>query len=429
MKQSRTTAVALKTPLNIETRYRDLLEHMPVGVYRTAADGTILECNPMLASILGYTNASEVRQINAALLYVNPRERKQHLDRFESESSQCEEFRLKKKDGSILHVKDYTYVVRDENGKIQYYDGIIVDITDQKCSEQALKDSERDYRELFEHAHDAILIITVDKEIILDVNKRACALYGFTREEFIGISLESLSKNVSLGKERIKKTLEETSIENFETVHFNKKGEEMILEVNAAVISFRSQLAILSINRDITERKKMEETIHRLAYFDTLSGLPNRKLFMDRFAQALAQAERNNLTLAVLFLDLDGFKSINDNFGHAKGDDVIAKVGARLAKIIRKGDTVARLGGDEFVILVPEAKTEEGIIRIASKSVKEIKKAFSIGNQQALLSVSVGIAVFPRDGVTVEDLLKRADAALYKVKTKGKDSYQFFSRY
>ncbi|TFG62381.1 MAG: PAS domain S-box protein, partial [Spirochaetales bacterium] len=333
MKKGSSAAATPSDRMNIESRYRDLINHMPVGVYRTATDGSILECNTILAQILGFSSAEEVRKINAAEFYLQQKERKEHIERFEREESQYEEFQLKKKNGDIIFVKDYTYVVRDEDGKILYYNGIIVDITDQKQSEKALRDSEGDYRNLFERAHDAIMIITVDKEIILDVNTRACELYGFAKEEFIGKSLESLSKNVRLGKERIKKTLEEKFLDNFETVHFSKNREEMVLEINAAVVNYKGQQAILSINRDITERKKMEKLIHRLAYFDSLSGLPNRKLFMDRLIQAVARAERNDISLAVLFLDLDGFKLINDNYGHVRGDKILSGVGERLAGI------------------------------------------------------------------------------------------------
>jgi len=412
----------------IETgkRYRDLLEHLPVGIYRSTPEGKIIEANQTLADILGYKNVAELKKINVKELYVRKEDRKKHLEKLEKLSVFFEEFQLKRRDNSAIWVRDYSHVVKGEDGKVLYYQGIIVDITERKKMEEALKQSERDYRELFENAHDAIIIFTIDDETILDVNQRACEMYGFAKEEFIGMSLESISKDVKIGKSRIKKTLEKGAYHNFETVHYRKDGSEMILEINGAVVNYKGKKAILSINRDITERKKMEKAIKDLAYQDPLTALPNRLLFNDRIDVALEHAKRKNQKLALMFLDLDQFKGINDMFGHRIGDLLLKEAADRLKSILRKSDTIARMGGDEFIILLPEIKTKKDVEKIARKILEVIKKPYLIENLGFSITTSIGLALYPDDGESVDDLMRKADYAMYQVKGKGKNNYQFY---
>jgi diguanylate cyclase (GGDEF)-like protein/PAS domain S-box-containing protein len=416
------------TGQGVRARYKDLLEHVPVGVYRTTASGTIIECNLALAEMLGYDSVSELRKRNAADFYVRASDRQAFLSDMNARVAQPQQYELRRRDGQVIFVRDYARAVFDGAGHVQYYDGIILDITIQKKTEDALRDSEREYRELFENAHDAIMIFSVDKEVILDVNQRACDLYGFSRAEFIGMSLESISRDVSLGKTRIRKTIEETSYHNFETVHFRKNGEEMVMEVNAAVVGYHGVQSILSINRDITERKKMEERIRQLAFHDPLTGLPNRKLLLDRLQLALAQSDRNKRKSALLFLDLDGFKTVNDEHGHDVGDRLLVEIAAALTHVLRRGDTVARLGGDEFVVLIPEVRSEKSLTQVARKIVERVCEVSVPPRTKLRVTTSVGIAVYPRDGGSAQDLLKKADDALYRAKTAGKNRFEFFSR-
>ncbi len=179
--------------------------------------------------------------------------------------------------------------------------------------------------------------------------------------------------------------------------------------------------------RDITERKEAEEFINFQAYHDLLTRLPNRALFKDRLNISLAQARRNNSKVAVMFLDLDRFKVVNDTLGHAMGDRLLQSVASRLENCVRKCDTLSRFGGDEFTLLLPNISTAEDARVIARKVINVLKAPFMLGDHEVFVGVSIGIAVYPNGGETVDQLIQNADVAMYHVKGRGKDGYQFFS--
>jgi diguanylate cyclase (GGDEF)-like protein/PAS domain S-box-containing protein len=409
-------------------RYRDLVGHLPVGVYRTTLDGTILEANQAIADMLGFPEPKALQKVRVQGLYVHADDRRAHLDALEHQQLRPAEYQLARRDGTTLWVRDYSRAVTDAAGVVRFYDGILVDITAEKRAGEALRQSERDYRQLFENAHDAIMIFAVDDETILEANQRACELYGFDRSELVGMSLERLLKDVALGKARIRETLEQGTHRAFETVHRRKDGTEMVIEVNAAVLEHRGVPAVLSINRDITERRAMERTIRNLAFHDPLTGLPNRKLLSDRLELALAQARRGKRAMAVLFLDLDGFKAVNDGWGHAQGDALLRDVAGRLAGALRTGDTVARIGGDEFTVLIPELPHEEGAAEVSRKILRELERTFRVGDSEYRVTASIGIALYPRDGEDAETLLKNADAAMYRAKLAGGNRFAWHGR-
>ncbi len=178
---------------------------------------------------------------------------------------------------------------------------------------------------------------------------------------------------------------------------------------------------------DITARKKEEERLQYLATHDPLTNLPNRILFNDRLNQALARAQRNRRLVGLLFIDLDGFKAINDNFGHERGDHLLQAVARRLSGSVRHSDTVARVGGDEFTGLMEELTNVQSASGVAEKILASIGKPFQVGDNQILISASIGISIYPIDGGTGEILLRKADIALYRAKAMGKNRYQFHS--
>lgn len=184
----------------------------------------------------------------------------------------------------------------------------------------------------------------------------------------------------------------------------------------------------LAIQQDITEKKKLEQEIRHLAYHDTLTGLPNRMLFQDRVQLSMIQAQRNDETLALLFLDLDGFKAINDQHGHAVGDELLKQVAARLQGCVRAGDTVARLGGDEFTVMLCNVGGAENARQIASKILERIRQPYWLENgQHGVISVSIGISLYPQDAEGFDELLTDADNAMYRAKQGGKNRLAFFS--
>jgi len=174
-------------------------------------------------------------------------------------------------------------------------------------------------------------------------------------------------------------------------------------------------------------RKHAEERISFQAYHDLLTQLPNRALFKDRLSVALSQAQRNGRRVAVLFIDLDRFKLINDSLGHAEGDELLKSVATRLQACVRRSDTLARLGGDEFTILLPDLNDAEDAALIAQKVIDELWRPLIVGGEEIRPTASIGIALYPDDGIEAESLVKHADIAMYHVKAGGKDGYAFFS--
>jgi len=186
-------------------------------------------------------------------------------------------------------------------------------------------------------------------------------------------------------------------------------------------------IGICGISSDITERKQMEQKLEEMATHDFLTGLPNRVLLLDRFTMAAALAHRNKDRIAVMSLDLDNFKSINDTFGHDAGDQVLKVISTRLVRILRASDTFARVGGDEFISVMMETDHIEGATAIAKKILDSFTEPLSIAGHQLHLSTSIGIAIYPEDAEDLETLTKKSDAAMYYSKTHGRNQFKFYS--
>lgn len=185
-------------------------------------------------------------------------------------------------------------------------------------------------------------------------------------------------------------------------------------------------LRVVGVTRDVTMKKQAEDRIWHLAHHDFLTGLPNRALFYEQLRQSLAQAKRHNQKLALLFLDLDGFKQVNDSFGHDAGDELLQEVAGHLRQNIRGGDTVARTGGDEFILILNNISKANDAAVVAKKIIQKLAEPFVIYGNTCLIGGSIGISLFPDDGDDLESLLKKSDDAMYNAKESGKNNYQFF---
>ena len=276
------------------------------------------------------------------------------------------------------------------------------------------------------------------------VNERMEKVLGFSKKDVLGKHYSSIVHEDDLMKAEYtfneRRTGKRASVnveirlkckdKNMAEKHFDTRL--LPITINSFGIYKSSEtdeefLGTYGIARDISDKKESEKIIHFQAYHDTLTRLPNRTLLNDRLVQAISHAKRNNEKLSVMFLDLDRFKNINDNLGHMIGDKLLQAVAIRLKKCLRECDTLARIGGDEFTVLLPEIHSKSDSEFIANKIIDTLKKPFHLDNQDVFISTSIGIADYPQNGETKEALLKHADIAMYAVKNKGKDGFQFFT--
>lgn len=286
------------------------------------------------------------------------------------------------------------------------------------------------FLKIFETSLNAIVVTDLNGKII-SANPAFKDITGYDPNEISQKNMHILKsgKHDKDFYEKLWNSLNSTGNWEGEIWNRNKNGELFIelLSINTVKDSLDNPVYYVGIFSDITERKAMELHIQHLAHHDLLTNLPNRTLLTDRIEQALLMAERTKHQLAIMFIDLDYFKKVNDELGHEVGDILLQQVAERLKLCLRSADTVSRYGGDEFVILLPEIATIEDATIIAQRIVKSIKEPFLINEHVANISSSIGISIYPNDSLQHDDLIRCADEAMYESKRNGKDTYRLFS--
>jgi len=300
---------------------------------------------------------------------------------------------------------------------------------ERKHAEEALKTSEERYRLLVEYQSD--LVIKLDKSgQFLFVSPSFCAVAGRDETMLLGTHYAPfvLPEDRAEVARSFKSLLRPPHTSYHENRAYTGAGVRWFGWAMRTVVDEQGEIsAFVGIGRDISERKEAEAEIQKLAYFDRLTGLPNRQLLHDRIQQALIQSRRDGRRVAVMFLDLDRFKEINDTLGHDIGDQLLQAVAERLNTQLRGTDTVARLGGDEFVVVLPAVSQEEDVAAIAQKILEALSEQFPFSGHNLFTSASIGIALAPADGDDVATLIKHADMAMYKAKDQGRNAFRFFS--
>ena len=274
------------------------------------------------------------------------------------------------------------------------------------------------------YARDALLLIDKGGRL-LECNDAAVAAYGYTREELLRLTLRALL--TAEARPFMKRDLQlawHAEGHVFETVHLRKDGTAFPVEVSARPITVGQEAFLVSMVRNIAERKRYEARLEEMALRDALTGLANRRLLGERVTQALGYAQRNKSAMALLYLDLDGFKQVNDALGHDAGDLLLKAVAVRLVAAVREIDTVARVGGDEFVIGLWPLHSIDDIDIISKKILAAVSRPFDIKQQAVNVTTSIGVSVFPYHGKDVESLLKSADLVLYRAKRDGRNTYR-----
>lgn len=282
----------------------------------------------------------------------------------------------------------------------------------------------------FEFSREGIFVAD-SKANILKINQAFTEITGYTAAEVIGRKPRSLcsGQHDAAFYANMWNAILATGYWQGEVWDQRKDGDLFPewLTISSVTNKSGNVLNYVGLFSNIAAKKRAEARTEYLAYHDVLTGLPNRALFNDRLAGAIALAQRHNHSLGVLFLDLDGFKEVNDWFGHDGGDLLLKQVAARLAECIRESDTVARLGGDEFAVVLNELSGEHHAEGVAAKILRTLQRAFVVGGREVRVTTSIGIALFPEHDTDGCGLLKKADAAMYLAKGKNKNNFQIFS--
>ncbi|MEO8464488.1 MAG: EAL domain-containing protein [Gammaproteobacteria bacterium] len=342
------------------------------------------------------------------------------------------EYRIYHADGTVRWVWERGIAVRDSSDRIVALEGIVEDVTARTENELALREAERRYRGLFDNAIEGIFRTTVDGRY-LDANPALARIYGFTAPAELIETWRDIRAQLYVDPTRREEFMRivkaRGSISGFESQVYRKNGDVIWISENArAVLSDAGHVAYYEGTvEDITERHLYQARIEQQANYDTLTGLANRSLLNDRLEQGILTAASYGARLAVVFIDLDRFKYINDSLGHDVGDRLLQGMAERFKSCIREFDTVARLGGDEFVLLLNGQSGPDSVATMLERVLESVAQPWRHGAREFELTCSVGVALYPDDGNDAAALLKHADSAMYRAKEQGRNNFQFFT--
>jgi diguanylate cyclase (GGDEF)-like protein/PAS domain S-box-containing protein len=343
------------------------------------------------------------------------------------------EYRIVHADGGIRWVWERGTGVLNEDGRVIAVEGLIQDITERRNAVQALREAERRYRGLFDNAIEGIFRTTADGHY-LDANPALAQIYGFASPQELMTSLRDIGRQLYVDAQRREEFMRivraRGSVSGFEAQVYRKNGDIIWISENARAVfgDDGKPIGYEGTVEDVTERKLYQARIEQQANYDTLTGLANRSLLQDRLEQALLTATSYHTRLAVVFVDLDRFKFINDSLGHHIGDEMLKTMADRLESCVRDCDTVARLGGDEFVVLITGQTAPDLVRGIVERMLTVVAQPWVSEQGEFNVSCSIGVALFPSDGADAQTLLKHADSAMYRAKESGRNNFQFFTR-
>jgi len=408
-------------------RHAQVLDQIHESVITMDLAGYITSWNQGAELLFGYS-AEEAIGRNILILYADENEDDRPLhDAFLEHGGRELEVRRRRKSGEVFWASLSLSTMRDADGEPIGLIGYLSDITDRLAAAEML----RLHASIFDNSEEGILISAADERIV-SVNRAFCCISGYAEEEIIGQPLrmfECAPQGESFYQDMWEKIRSVGSWQG-ETLQRRKDGNTypQWASLTAAKSSEGRVTHYFFICSDIGERKRAEERIHTLAYYDALTGLPNRTLLHRLVGQALAEAQRSGRHGALLFIDLNRFKPINDTLGHEVGDRLLTQVGERLRTTLRGEDVIARLGGDEFVAALFDISKREHAGHVAQKLIDALDEAFLIDGYELRLGASIGISVYPQDGLTTETLLRYADVAMYRAKQTQQSGYMYYSQ-
>lgn len=404
-----------------------ILDSIQDTFYRTNKEGVLVYMSHSVKHLLGYEPA-ELIGTNLSELYVDPNGRENFLAAFQASDGTIEgyEAALYHKDRHIVWVSTNAHYYRDANGEILGLEGLTRDVTQtilQKQELNRLKNS-------LDNTLDCVFMFEPDTLRFFYFNEGAIKQVGYSSNELLQMTPYDIKPDYN--EQQFRKLIQplldgRKDSMTFETVHRHKDGHDLPVEIFLQYVKLENETPrFVAIVRDLSERIEVQERLRHLAHHDSLTNLPNRLLFMDRLGHALARRQSGG-EIAVLFMDLDRFKVINDTLGHASGDKVLQLLGERMSSCVRKGDTLARISGDEFAIIVEDVVSTESIVSVARHVLDELTKPFVVDGQDLFVTTSIGISMSPDDGEDSHTLLKHADIAMYRAKDMGRNTYRFYS--
>lgn len=390
--------------------------------------GEIVDANPAACLFYGYTK-EKMLTLKAYDINTLPKDKLfQIMNSVGYSEPKHFSFQHRLANGEVKDVE--SHLARIVFSEKQYLFSIVHDETKRKAAARQLKEAYTELNQIFNSTADGMRVIDLDYNV-LRINKKLLDMIGITEAEALGKKCYELlpSANCKSPNCPVYLIKQGQSIVEYEAEKMLTDGRIIPISIVAAPFkdSTGNTIGIVESLRDVSKRKKYEERINYLAYHDYLTGLPNSIQFKKELERELLLSRRKDGKFAVMFLDLDDFKVVNDTIGHSAGDQLLVEVAGRLLQVVRKIDVVARVGGDEFTFLIADIKNLDEVAQVAQRILHALEQPFTIKNKQFFISASIGISVFPTDSTEVEELLKKADSSMYWVKRQGKNSYAFYS--
>jgi diguanylate cyclase (GGDEF)-like protein/PAS domain S-box-containing protein len=411
--------------------YEALVKNNPIAIVSLDMDQRVVSVNPAFEQLFGYVEGEVVRKKLDQMIVVDDKQEEAngYTDRVLEGETIFITGKRRMKNGKQVEVEIYGVPVVQGDDRIGVL-GLYNDISERKQAEKALRESEDRFRGFFESAIVGMVIADVEGRFT-QVNRAMCDMVGYSKQELLKMSFSDITHpddqdfDLYYFSQLLRGEIESFQIEKR---YLHKNGEQVWVTLSATVMRNvdGEPNYIIGQVQDITPRRQTEERLQYMATHDLLTKLPNRSLFYDRLGHALQLARREMKRVAVLFLDLDGFKEVNDTFGHEKGDLLLQLVASRLETNLRGSDTVARLGGDEFAFVFENIKGSKDAEAAASRILASLVNPFSLNGSSYAITGSIGISLSPGDGDNAESLVQNADAAMYHAKDVGKNNFQFY---
>jgi diguanylate cyclase (GGDEF)-like protein/PAS domain S-box-containing protein len=417
-----------------EQQLSAMFENADVGIAISALDMRYLRVNDCYCRMLGYTREELTRM---RVVDVNLEENVASMITLRAQLlagrqvSARTEKQLKRKDGSLVWVSMAVSLVRRSDGAPRYFLAICQDVSESKRAAAALAESEELFRQLAGNIPQVFWISDATLTHTLYISPACERLLGLSREAFVGDRRKLIRTVHPDDRRQVYEARRSASGGSYNQTYRIVRPDGTMRWVQDRAFPVRDPQGriyrIAGIAEDVTDRKRAEEQLVELAHYDVVTKLPNRALLYDRLVHALAHARRSGCVLAVLFIDIDRFKHVNDTFGHAAGDQLLKRVSERLAECVRGEDTVGRLSGDEFAIVLSRLAEAEDAAVVAKKVLNAFNQPFQVEGAEVYVTVSIGITIFPADSADKDTLLRNADVAMYRAKELGRNNYQFYT--